>query len=358
MYRVSATEYWLSLTGYLLFVLIIFYYGLRKKTPVRNSQHLKWIFACMILLGVYSAFTGDYPHYAVIVSNVYHHSKYLTHFEEIYVNIVHFFNGDYTLFRLTVYSISFISLYYVLKATQCLDIRILLLYTCLELQAAIEGRQQCSYNIFYLGIALLLLKRKYILGIVFVFLSTLLHKSGIISFALLPFLFFRFNKRNILISFILFPFVVYLKNMVLMEILSDDSTEIAGSSYFNSEDFSRTIYMKICYYGVIWIQYALGIITLYKCLKSRFVADTNIWAPLLFGCMYISSALFFLDIEQSTPFYRSLRLWWLPMLFLMGKFINPSITKNKKIFLLSVCYITLNLLYLVLVYRYQPNYYE
>lgn len=356
MFTVSLLFVYFSLLGYLLLIGILYYNGIRIYSPVENGKHLKHIFVLFTLLGIYGAFTGDYPHFGQILHNLQYNRRYMTHMETIYVDIAKYVDYNYTLFRVSISILSYSLLYWILKINNCLDYRVLFFYAIFELQYAIEGRQQCSIYMFYLGVYLLLIRKHFLTGISLMALSLIFHKSGITALAILPFLVFKFNKRNLWLSIIMFPFIVYIENSLLNSYLSESDIELAGSNYFTASDFSRTITMKIVYVMRILLQYSIAIWLLRKTSWKRSKTG-RISAKLLYGAMYITSALFFLNIDQLTPFDRSLRLWWIPMFVILAQTLHTHFKRNRFLIKTSFLYIIFSIGYALLVYRYQPNCY-
>lgn len=364
MYKTSLALYYGSFLGYISIVIYVFIKAVLKKKPITNDYNLKYVITIFAIIAVWGAFTGDYPHYKEIVNNIHTRVRFLTHFEDIYIWIVDYVNGDYTLFRIFISSISFISLYWIFKLSACLDYRIVFLYSALEFMAAIEGRQQCCIYIFYLGIIICLEEKKRLLGLIFIIASSFFHKSFVINILLLPFLFIKINRKNILLLLIAFPFIVYLENMIVDRLMIDKTVSAMKSiNYLSNEDFSRTFAMEILYKTTLLTLYGIGFITLRKYYirrKNLYIKKDLLlvhFARLLFGAVYISSLIYFLDINQSTPFARSIRLWFIPLLIVMSRQLRPRLLTNKLIVSLSLCYLLLQLLYTYMIYRYQATEY-
>jgi len=365
MFTISLLFVYTSLIFYLLTIGLLYFNASSLKTPVCNHKNVWRFFVMLAVIYVYGAFGGDYPHYGQIVSNIYRHSRYLSHFEDIYIDLAKYVEGDYVLFRVIIAITSFVSLYWIFKLTNRVDYRILFLYSIFEFMHAVEGRQQCSIYMFFLGLFILMTVRKrvliLVLGLCLLILSSFLHKSGYLNYAVLAFLLFKFSKRNIIISLLLFPLVVKLENDVLSMILKSSDTDFAGAGYLTADDFSRTFVMQFIFTTRIIIQYLIAFWILSKVrTKYNLNQASNldlVNAKMLYGAMYISSALFFLDIDQLTLFDRSLRLWWIPSLILIGSIIKPQLTKNKFIFNLTLIYLFVSVMYILVAIRYQPKFY-
>lgn len=350
-----------SLFCYIMTTWLLFQNSLLLRQSVHNRSTAKYFIIILAVIYTYGAFGGDYPHYAEILSNLHHHKTNITHFEDLYVTLNTYLNGNYDLFRLCLAILSFVPLYWILKLTNRLDYRILFLYAVFEFPKAVEGRQQCAIYLFFLGLYILIKNHKALIGLILIITSWIFHKSGYICYALLPFVLFNFSKRNIFISILLFPLIVIFENNLLIHILNSPDNQFAGSSYLTAEAFSMTTAMKVIYYFRIALQYFLGIYLLKKFFliykRDKYLCIENISAKLLYGAIYISTLLFFIKIDQTTLFDRSLRIWWIPLLVLAGGIIKKRFINNKMILSISLITFLLSIAYILLIIRYQGNYY-
>lgn len=359
MNRVSLALFVGSFIGFVLIALILFAKSERTLRPYYNVPFKKiwWVFAVFTLLSVYGAFTGDYPSFKVIVEELNTRKSFLsyTHIEEVYAWIALAVKGNYDLWRLTIAIISYVSLYFCLKFTGTLNYRTLFLFSTWELWGAIMGRQQCSIYVLLLGLLLIWIKKKYLFGLLLVLISYFLHKGGMIGFSILPFLFVKINNKNLVLLAILFPVIISGEQLLVDYLKTDEN--FSGRNYLEIDDFDRTIFNLIDYWCRVIGAYIFGIWILLRFKKYKHIKWCNYTARFLLGAIYITSLLYFLPIEQKTPFDRSLRFWYLPILFLSSRAMHQKLDHNKFIIGLSWFNMLLVVLYMIMSFRGQAYLY-
>lgn len=359
MHRVSLT---LFAGSFLAFILLPAFFQLKAEKTLNPPfnvplKKIWWVFVALILLSVYGAFTGDYPSFKEIVEELYTRKSYLsyTHLEEVYVWLANAVEGNYDLWRLGIALVSYTSLFFCLKLTGSLNYRTLFLFSTWELWGAVMGRQQCSIYVLILGLILIWTQRKYLFGFLLIILSLFLHKGGLIGLAILPFVFIKINKPNITVLLIVFA-IIASGEQILLDYLKEDD-DFVGKNYLEIEDFDRTIFNLIDWWARVVSTYLFGFWVLFKFQKYKRIKWCNYMSRFLLGAMYVSSLIFFIPIEQRSPFDRSLRLWYIPIILLATRAMNKKWDRNIFIIILSWFNMVMVILYMIMSLRGQIDKY-
>lgn len=215
-----------------------------------------------------------------------------------------------------------------------------------------RGRQQIAIYLAMLGLILFLLKEKRTLAIILMVVSFFFHKSSILFPLILIFLAFPLNRRNVLLLLACMPFAILVENFLLKQLIASNA-QFAGDDYLTMEAFSRTTAMSILQNGRSLFYYLIGIFILWKVGHAKNVHPFYLsMAKVLFGAMYITTILLFLDIEQNTLFLRSMRYWRIPMLLCLPPILNTKFTKNTFLILCTLAIFIFALFYTVMMLRY------
>lgn len=153
-------------------------------------------FLLFIIFGTFAYYTGDYAHYQDEVARLHTNLLSSTHLEMVYVLLVDLTNGNYTLWRLCVFSVMFLLLHIFLKSSNQNTSYALFWYALLILPSAVSGRSPIGILSFFIGIILIIKGGyHYLLAILFFFFAVIGHKSIVPLFLLIPFTKFRFNSK-------------------------------------------------------------------------------------------------------------------------------------------------------------------
>lgn len=209
------------------FIVFFLYYKYKKygDAPIPDVNY--WgVILLFVLFGVYGVQFGDYPRYADIIQDVYQdYLKYSgdswlqgQHMEPLYNRLVVFCRGNYDLWRLIWYATEFIGVGYILKTIHHNNYQTLLLFACTALFSVCAGRVSWGIAFFYFGVYAFLQSQKY-RYLFFVVLSVFAHNSMLVLIATLPLLFFKNNKKMLLISVISIPILAGILEMLLQNFL-------------------------------------------------------------------------------------------------------------------------------------------
>ena len=345
----------ISWMAYIFLTLSTFASACARKGMIHNEKSvpLRWLFIlCMVLLSVYAQFTGDYVGYKDIVNSIFSQIRFIPHFEDVYVWIIHAVTGDYEMFRLVIALLTYIPIYFIFTKARIFDPRIIFFFCVWDLWNALEGRQQIAIYLAMLGLIMLLLKQKKILALALIVVSFFFHKSSIMFPLMLLALAFNLNRRNVFIALAFLPAAVLLENTLLKHILSSNA-QFAGDAYLTMEAFGRTTAMSILQNGRTVLYYMVAVFIIVRMMKAKDVHPFyRAMAKVLFGAVYLSTVLIFLDIEQNTLFLRSIRYWRIPMLCCLPVVMNKKFYKNSYLIICSLGIFFFALLYTLMMMRY------
>lgn len=313
---------------YITFILLIF--SCKISTPIQNNNSvlIKLIFLYFIIIGTFATFTGDYLGYQEFINDVIIEKSNIN-MEPIYIWLVEITKGDINTFRFIIYFITFILLYYLLKITNNLDSRIIFIYATIELLTAIDGRQQISIYLFFIGNILIWKYRKYITGIFLVIICIFIHKSALYLFIGLPFIFIRFTKLKSILLLILFPFLTYLFIFIFNLITEQIDSNFIGSIYLNQEEESFLPTMTILLMTKPILIMTLSIWTIYKIKLDNAPLYIHYIYRWLYGIIYINCIISFLPIENYIIIYeRFLRSQVIAIILILPYCIKPKLLNN------------------------------
>lgn len=170
-----------------------------------------------VIFGTFAYYTGDYAHYKNEVARLYGNLLNPTHMEMIYVFLIDLTNGNYTLWRLCVFSVMFLLLHIFLKLSNQNTFHALFWYALLILPSAVSGRAPIGALSLFIGIIFFIKGGyHYLLSILFFFFSILAHKSIVPLFLLIPFAKIPFNSKLYPLLLLILPIVGILVESFLL----------------------------------------------------------------------------------------------------------------------------------------------
>lgn len=320
---------------YFLYILLLFAsFGGLKLHFKKGFYIILTILWCylFISIGTYAYYTDDYNPYIDIVENVYINPFKLTHIEPLWFFFMELFKGDADTFRLCSFSIMTLLLLLIAFVAKINLSYFLLYYTLLCASSHICWiRQPISMCFFLLGM-LLLCKKRIMFGLLLIIISYFLHKSAVLLVALLPFIFFPFNKRSILISLLMLPLAFLFFGIFLnYEIIPGLNVQY----YFEqeSEYSERNVLFSIFSSFVTLLQfYLIGytLVLLYKNEENEF----KLLKRFLFGVFYLSFFFFIYPFDNDVLYKRLLAFGIFSSVVFLSKYIKKSLFKRKNIYFL------------------------
>jgi hypothetical protein len=192
--------------------------------------------------------------------------------------------------------------------------------------------------------------RRYFLGILFIFVSFFFHRSMLVTIALTPMAFFRFNRFGLLVSVILLPLMEIFVLPLIFSIVSDvtfsgemfNQFNESSNSYMNvmgeaEESNWRFTLIKYLRYSSFYILIVYTVLKSYICKKNIFTKQEEKVLSFaivlcLFGTIFISSNLTGLRIIG----YRYLYMTGIPLCVLMTKMVQRKYCSWKMLHILLI----------------------
>lgn len=134
--------------------------------------------------------------------------------EPIYVWYIQLISGNYFVFRLTLYIVSFIFLWGIFQYVRCYKLYFLILYSVILLYDMAGGRQMLSICMMFLGLFLILYEKynlKNSIWIIAFDIEFFFHKTGIYMLLFLLLLIMNINTKKSYCLYVLFLFLCILE---------------------------------------------------------------------------------------------------------------------------------------------------
>lgn len=328
---------WNILLGLLFYNCIVAYlfikykrYGKRPISPC-NYWMVIWTF---VLFGVIGVQLGDYPHYEEIVHDVYKQSLFYSgdswmenlHMEPLYNRLVVLCKGNYFLWRLLWVTAEFLAFGVMLKRLGHNNYQSLFVFSVCTLFSACAGRVSWGVVFFFFGLYTFFQTKEY-KYLCFVFMSFFAHDSMLLLFVLTPVLLIRSNKKMILISIIMVPFLVglfevVLQNMLQFSFLPEAMVYKLSSNYIETErssnlgdsigEYIHHLCERIPLYYLI-IQYFIDVI------KKRIVVSYEFqkFFNLIIILFALTQVAFLSDFGSASLYVRFFYMLYIPMFLLV-----------------------------------------
>lgn len=159
-------------------------------------------FVLFVLMGTFGFFTDDYEPYVDLVSLSYASPFSNIHMESIWIGLAEFCRGNIDYFRLISFCSLAIVIFYICKLLNIQLKYFICYYSLICLSNHLCWiRQPLAMCLFILGTALLF-KRRYLLSIIVLLISTLFHKTNIVFICFLAFTLIPVKKKYIWIYFL------------------------------------------------------------------------------------------------------------------------------------------------------------
>lgn len=313
---------------YITFILLLCSCRISSTIQSHNSNLILLFFFIFIFIGTFATFTGDYLGYQEFINDVIIEKSNIN-MEAIYIDLVKITEGNIHLFRFVIFIITFILLYYLLKITNNLDLRIIFIYAAIELLTAIDGRQQISIYLFLIGCIIIWKYHFRITGMILIITCVYFHKSAFFLLLGIPFIFINFTKTRKYLLFIIFPVLVYTFKYLFNYIIIANELEFLGDTYLKQESISFLPTMIILLITKPILIMSLSLWVLYKSkldYAPKYINNIYRW---LFGIVYINCIIAFLPIENYIIIYeRFLRPQVMAAILILPYCIKPKLTKN------------------------------
>jgi len=286
------------------FVILFLLFLVCVNKKIKKSSYFI-IFVFFIIFSVYGYITADYNSYLELMkmSKV---NDSLVALEPIYVWYIQLISGNYFVFRLTLYIVSFIFLWGIFQYVRCYKLYFLILYSVILLYDMAGGGQMLSICMMF-------------------FSSSFFHKTGIYMLLFLLLLIMNINTKKILLLVCVIPVFVYFGNILIEEYLSD-LLELEGGGYLMKEAQEGSFWWVVIMYIQVVVLYVLSFIVLYTLRKNILTCIDKVMYRFVFWIIYVSTIFYFLNIENNDIFLRWLNVVKIPMIYLLSKYVFNRFT--------------------------------
>ena len=264
-------------------LMVAFLFLLGRKGLSEPFTFRPWRRCLMILISMvvclFSFWGTDWFHYAEMYFNILYVSGFNTSLESVYT-IIAAVSPNYLVFRAIIWGGALCLLCLLFKHVSVRGDLLLAIFCVIWLIDFGYGRIALAYTMMYLGGAVLMkpvsgkILLSFILGSILLVVSLFFHKSaffgiGLIILALSPRL---LNKRTFVMVMIMYPFVLLLVQLLLMQFMDTvvdsrehSSSSAAGQTYLNEDTreiglafLLQMILRYLPYYMVAWIAYKVN----------------------------------------------------------------------------------------------------
>ena len=229
---------------------------------------------------LFSFWGTDWFHYAEMYFNILYVSGFNTSLESVYT-VIAAISPNYLVFRAIIWGVALYLLCLLFKHVTISGDLLLALFCVLWLIDFSYGRIVLAYTMMYLGGSVLMKPVKgkrllsLMLGIALLILSLFFHKTAFFGVALVVLALFSrlLNKRTFVLIMVIYPFVLLLVQLLLMQFMDTavdtnehSSSSAAGQAYLNKDTreigpayLLYLILRYIPYYMVAWIAYKVNV---------------------------------------------------------------------------------------------------
>ena len=305
----------------------------------RKILILLW-FCLFVFIGTFAYFSDDYEPYVELTELAYVSPFSYTHVEPFWFWLMGLFNGNVDLFRFVSFFILSILLIAIAKCTKTSLLYFLFCYTLLCMSTHVCWiRQPIAYGVFLLG--LLFLEKNKLAFVSFIILSLFIHKSAVLLMAVLPFLFFRLDKKTVLV-YVLLAFPLALILFYSAALFMQNSFGIPLDHYLSAdgEYADRHIVFSI----ILVLSTIVQLLILGKViLLFKENSDVRILVRCLFGIIFISILFIVLPIENNVISKRLLSLGSLLVAVICGIKVRNHFFEKKYLSLFVLILISIAL---------------
>lgn len=343
-----------------IFSLLLAFSICNKSKYTNTNRPSIFTHTIILLFCVFAFWDQDYYGYIELLNAIdyrFPNEDQANHLEQLYVWIAYFVNGHYTLFRLCIWGLAYILFIKTLKNFNIYSKQSIALFIVYFLLMFSYARVSLGMTSLFYGVSLFLQsdKKRIInicLGLVMLVLSYNAHKSMFVVIAVLPLIFFRYNKYTVPIIAISAMLAAWscadmlISEILISEISNDEYGEVIQASAIN---YITTETSKMGIVGKM--QRLLQVITLIlptmycfinndvnKYISSNFKLRCLVNYSLLISL--ISLALGIIISFESPLFYRIIFMAYIPNIIIISTLFKNHILSisgyNKLFFIISL----------------------
>jgi hypothetical protein len=327
-------------------ILFIIYRHYKKGEFFIKKTDLFVYIILFIIFGTYGGGEGDYFHYKELVEeyNSLQDVLFYTGMEKQYTLLSHYVGGNYTLWRLVLFSIQFLGLGFFLYKAKLNTYTVLLSFTSFCLVTSVYGRAFWGAIYFFMGVYLLIEKKNplYLIAIALCYFS---HTSNIVLIALLPLAFINFKKWHVIVIVVVFGSLVALFRDAFTNLINTGGFDAEGAEYFNSRlqnygnldtknYFGKAIgeTISIILRDTFVITILFSVISLMFKNQNRYI---SIYRPvrgvvnITIGLVVLASVILAASIGSAALFYRIFDMTFFPICIILPCLRNSNHIRKK-----------------------------
>lgn len=314
----------------------------RKNNDFINKRNYRCLFVVYIVLAVVGLQSGDYIHHIEDIEYVYNEmrlsrslndSMMFFHMEPIYNYLAYWLKGNYFLWRMVVFGITYVILFYTVKKLSINYWKYFLLFTLISFSGFIVGRMYWGVALFFCAIACAR-KTSNFWYLILAVVAMVGHKCLYILPAFIPFVFLKMNKKTVVISgLLLVGMTVVLHNLFgYLSFFSDYDEQFSRNLNYYEETsgmkmaiFGQSTGEQIIYFTRFLAMLIITVSIINKTLSKKVVLPNYVQSLLVLGFLILLLAFAFSLVGMPGIYtWRYITISWFPMTFVIFYF-----NKNK-----------------------------
>lgn len=331
--------------SFLLFniILFIFYTHYRRGHYFIDKKHLVFYTILLIAFGTYGTGEGDYLHYreSVEIIQSMFDVAYYNGMEVQYNYLAYLCGGNYTLWRLVLFSVQFIGMSWLLYKAKLNTYPIFLCFIAICLILYTYQRSYWGVIFYFIGLYLMI-EKKNPLFVIVIILCYFSHTQNVVLLTLLPLAFIDIRKWHILAVILLLGTIVTIVKDTFNSIL--DSGGIEGAEYaygkmerYNKSDignFGNSIgetllfvlrYVPMAFVFMTWLVVIFNKRNKYIALYKPYRRVLNV----MIGVVISSIIVLLADFGGGTFFYRIIAMACFPLAMLLPYMMTIKMIKKQ-----------------------------
>lgn len=324
-------------------LLLVFYTHYKKGDFYINKTSLIFYTILLIAYGTYGGGEGDYLHYRDRME--YYQTLadvFRTDMMEVqYGYLAYLVDGNYTLWRLVIYSVQFIGMSFFLYKAKLNTYPVFLCFVSYCLILSCYNRAGWGPIYFFMGLYLLL-EKKNPLFLIAIALSYFAHTQTIALFALLPLAFLDFKKWHFVAVLLSFTLIVgllkdsfsYFLNLGGME----EADYLSGKAQMYSESEISAFGSSIGEYTIFVLRYvpmAIIVISWIGLIFKHRNKYLSLYLPyrrvfnVTIGAVLLAVIVLFANLGAGTFFYRILSMALFPISILLPYLMRNGVLRKR-----------------------------
>lgn len=332
----------LSFLFYNLILLIVYLHYKRGEYYVKKS-HLFLYTILLIAFATYGTGEGDYLHYKESVE-MFHSLVDVVYYNgmEIQYNyLAYLVDGNYTLWRLILFSVQFIGMSWLLYRSKLNTYPVLFCFIIICLVLYTYQRSYWGVIFYFLGL-FLLYEKKNPLFLFIIALCYLSHTQNVVLLVLLPLSFIDIKKRELLLAILLMGTIASIFKDYFTLILERGGIE--GADYINSKmttysenelgNFGNSVGEKVIYIlrYVPVVLIVFGFVRIIFKERKKYLSYYNPYRKVInvfMGVVLAALIVLLADLGGGTFFYRIASMSFFPCAILLPYLLITKTIKKK-----------------------------